>query len=86
MTQTAIVLGDLNNNRKVDVSDARIALRLAVGLEKSPPDGVTFEMVDVSLNSKIGVEDARMILNSAINDGGIESLYRREIMNKTANK
>lgn len=85
-TNGDIILGDLNKNRKVDVADARIALRLAVGLDNSPPDGITFEMVDVSLNNKIEVEDARMILNAAINDGGIESLYRREIMNKTANK
>lgn len=65
------ILGDLNGNGSVDVGDARIALRLAVGLEKSLPEGITFEAVDLSLNDNIDVEDARLILRGAV---GLEEL------------
>ena len=72
-----IIIGDLNKNGKVDVSDARIALRLAVGLDKELPEGITFEMVDVSLNDEIDTADARLILIAATSDDGVEFHYSR---------
>lgn len=60
-----IVKGDLNNNGETDVGDARIALRLAVGLDE-PTKELTLEKVDVSVNDKIDVEDARLILRIAV--------------------
>ena len=80
-----IVIGDLNKNGEVDVSDARIALRLAVGLDKNLPDGITFEMVDVSLNDEIDTADARLILKSATRRVSLEYLYREELTNKAEN-
>ena len=80
-----IIIGDLNKNGEVDVSDARIALRLAVGLDKELPEGITFEMVDVSLNDEIDTADARLILKSATRRVSLENLYREELTNKAEN-
>ena len=80
-----IIIGDLNKNGEVDVSDARIALRLAVGLDKELPEGITFEMVDVSLNDEIDTADARLILKSATRRVSLEYLYREELTNKAEN-
>lgn len=61
----SIIVGDFNGNGTVDVGDARIALRLAVGLDE-PTKELTLEKVDVSVNDKIDVEDARLILRIAV--------------------
>lgn len=69
----SVVLGDLNKNGKVDVVDARLALRIAVGLEELP-ENMKLEEVDVSINDKIDVEDARLILREAVGCSNNRSL------------
>lgn len=61
----SIIVGDFNGNGTVDVGDARIALRLAVGLDE-PTKELTLEKVDVSVNDVIDIEDARILLRIAV--------------------
>lgn len=61
----SIIAGDLNGNGTVDVGDARIALRLAVGLDE-PTNELSLEKVDVSVNDIIDIEDARILLRIAV--------------------
>lgn len=64
--------GDYDNNGSVDVTDARMALRTAVGLEKALT-GEDFTCVDIDNDKSISVEDARAILRTAV---GLEpSIY-----------
>ena len=60
-----LVAGDLNGNGAVDVGDARIALRLAVGLDELTKE-LTLEKADVSVNDEIDIEDARILLRIAV--------------------
>lgn len=61
----SIIAGDLNGNAAVDVGDARVALRLAVGLDE-PTKELSLEKVDVSVNDIIDIEDARILLRIAV--------------------
>ncbi len=56
--------GDVDGDGKVDVSDARAALRAAVGLEK--PDAKQTAAADVDGDGKVTVNDAREILRTAV--------------------
>lgn len=61
----SFVLGDLNRNGRVDVNDARMVMRLSVGLEEYSEE-LTFYMADVSLDDKVDVTDARMLIRMAV--------------------
>ena len=65
--------GDVDGNGKVDTSDARLALRRAIGLEKYPEGSCEFKACDVNRDNKVGTDDARFILRHAIGltDAGI---------------
>ena len=66
--------GDLDVNGHVDTADARIALRYAIKLEKTP-SRLMLMLGDVNHNNQIDTADARLILRYAI---GLEaSLGRR---------
>lgn len=58
------VLGDINGDDKVEVADARLALRAAVALEVL--DEVQQKAGDVDKNDKVEVSDARLILRYAV--------------------
>lgn len=57
--------GDLDVDGAISVSDARIALRYAVGLEGTP-SRILVKVGDVGGDGKIGVDDARYILRYAV--------------------
>lgn len=63
-TLTIVVQGDLDGDGEVNVSDARKALRAAVGLETIN----IFQTIAADVDGKagIGVSDARMILREAV--------------------
>lgn len=63
--------GDIDGNGKVNVSDARLALRGAIGLIKL--GGLTLTAADADLSGKAEVTDARLILRNAI---GLENFIR----------
>ena len=57
--------GDLDSNGSVDAADARMALRYAVGLEKSP-SRMMLMIGDVNHTGEIDAGDARLILRYAV--------------------
>ena len=57
--------GDLDGSGAVEAADARIALRIAVGLETSP-DWAIFNAADVDGDGEITSADARLILRRAV--------------------
>jgi hypothetical protein len=61
--------GDINGDGKVTISDATIALRIAVGLEKA--SDYQMKSGDLNGNGKIDVSDVTKILRAAV---GIEVL------------
>lgn len=70
--------GDADGDGKVTVSDARLVLRMAIGLEKSPAaDSDYFNRLKLSSDNKeaLTVSDARLILRTAIGLGTISSIY-----------
>lgn len=69
----SVLFGDNNFDGKVDVSDARLALRAAINLEDWGSDSTDkrFIVSDVNSDNKISVEDARLILRCAIGLGKI---------------
>lgn len=64
-TAETIMLGDADKDGKISVTDARIALRLSIGLEKSLSDAQIYAC-HVSDNPGISITDARTILRAAI--------------------
>lgn len=58
--------GDLDGDDLVTASDARLALRGAVGLEKYAPGSVEFRAADADGNNKLEAGDARLILRRAV--------------------
>ncbi len=58
------VLGDINGDKKIEVADARLALRAAVALETL--DEVQQKAGDVDGNGEVEVADARKILRYAV--------------------
>ncbi|MBR5410676.1 MAG: dockerin type I repeat-containing protein [Clostridia bacterium] len=61
-----LLLGDVDNDGKVTASDARLALRGAVGLESYAPDSRSFKAADVNLDNQLTAADARLILRKAV--------------------
>jgi len=58
--------GDANNDDKITVVDARIALRFAIGLDEIPDDGIQFILCDIDGDGSVTVSDARLVLRAAI--------------------
>lgn len=56
--------GDIDNDKKITASDARLALRNAVKLEILNEEQL--EAADVDLSGKVDASDARMILRGAV--------------------
>jgi len=56
--------GDVDSNGKVDSTDARLALRAAVGLDKL--SDTQAKAADVDKNNKVDSTDARLILRAAV--------------------
>lgn len=63
-------LGDTDGNKKITVSDARKALRIAANLESVTPEAL--KNADIDNDGKITVADARNILRYAVNLSGFE--------------
>ena len=61
---TAENIGDVDGDGKVTASDARLALRAAVGLETF--DAETTDVADADRDGKITASDARLILRAAV--------------------
>lgn len=58
-----VILGDVNRDGKVDVNDARLILRYAVGLETANEN--LKAIADINSDGKITVDDAREVLRQA---------------------
>ena len=56
-------LGDVNNDKKVNASDARLTLRAAANLEKFTADQKV--AADINFDNKVNAADARIILRIA---------------------
>ena len=69
-TQT-FLLGDVDLNGKIEAADARLALRLAVGLETFEAGTIQFIAADADHSGKSEASDARLILRAAV---GLEEL------------
>jgi len=63
--QPAVLPGDMNGDGKIGISDATIALLIAVGLLKTPTQEQT-QAGDINGNGKIDVADVVMILRIAV--------------------
>ena len=69
MSALAGMTGDVDANGKVDSTDARLALRAAVGLDTLTEDAK--KAADVDFNNTVDATDARFILRAAV---GLEKL------------
>ena len=58
------MLGDVDFSKKVDATDARLALRAAVGLDKL--SDTAKKAADVDKNNAVDATDARIILRVAV--------------------
>ena len=67
----AYLLGDVDKDGKITASDARLALRAAVGLEDYAAGSAEFLAADVDRDEKLTASDARSILRAAV---GLEEL------------
>ena len=63
--------GDVDGNGGVDAADARLALRIAVGLDDVKAGSPQFAAADVDDSGDVTAADARLILRAAV---GLESL------------
>ena len=64
MSALAGMTGDVDANGKVDSTDARLALRAAVGLDTLTEDAK--KAADVDFNNTVDATDARFILRAAV--------------------
>ena len=72
----ANVLGDVSGNGSVDAADARLALRIAVGLEEAcKPGSPAYAAADANGSGTVDSADARLILRAAV---GLETLEKPE--------
>lgn len=60
------VPGDVDGSGHVDSSDARTALRTAVGLENFDEDTAEFRVLDINSDGEISADDARLILRVSV--------------------
>ncbi len=73
VTAQANSLGDIDGNNFVDAADARLALRIAVGLEdRMGPGTPQYAAADADGNGTVEAADARILLRVAV---GLESLH-----------
>ncbi|MBQ6067699.1 MAG: dockerin type I repeat-containing protein [Clostridia bacterium] len=63
----AFLIGDVDNNGKVESADARLALRASVKLENYAEGTQPYLAADVDHNGKIESSDARSILRASVN-------------------
>lgn len=61
-----LVVGDSDGNGQINSEDARLALRLSVGLENFAPDSVQYRACDVDVFTGVTSSDARSILRAGI--------------------
>lgn len=61
---TPVMYGDLNNDKKVNATDALIALKIAVGKQKA--DEQLIKLADVDGNKQVNANDALLILKKAV--------------------
>lgn len=66
LSANSLKKGDADGDGKTDVGDARLVLRIAIGLETIVSAGTSFTVCDTDGNGKIDVSDARNILRIAI--------------------
>ena len=66
----AAELGDVDSSGKVDATDARLALRAAVGLDKLSKEQI--KLADVDFSGSVDATDARLILRAAV---GLDKLH-----------
>ena len=69
--ENTYLLGDVDQDGKITASDARLALRCSVGLEKYASDSAPFLAGDVDRDGRITAGDARTILRVSVH---LESL------------
>lgn len=65
LRNTIIIVGDADGDGKATASDARLALRLAVGLESYEADSLTYKALNVN-GGVIDSSDARDILRASV--------------------
>lgn len=66
-----IIIGDVDGDRKISAADARLALRMSVGLENFSKNSTAFIAADIDQDGAISASDARSILRATV---GIEKL------------
>ena len=59
-------LGDVDGSGVVDTADARLALRIAVGLEKDAAGSPRYTAADVDFSGAVDTADARTILRVSV--------------------
>lgn len=64
VANTYVLAGDIDSDGDVTTADARIALRIAIGLD--PLNDVILWRADMNDDGRVGTDDARMILRIAI--------------------
>ena len=68
-------LGDVDGNKKVNETDAQLALKAAVGTENYKEGSKKFLAADADLSGKLAAADARLILRNAIGVGDLPAAY-----------
>lgn len=68
---SANILGDVDGDKDITPSDARLALRASVNLENFAPGSAEFLACDVDLDGYVTASDARLILRASV---GLETL------------
>ncbi len=61
-----VVCGDADGDGKISASDARLALRASVGLEKYKEDSCYYKAANVESQDKMSASDARLILRASV--------------------
>lgn len=79
VTSMALIPGDVDGNGKTEATDARLALRAAVGLDVLSEDEKI--AADVDHNGTVDATDARLILRSAV---GLEKLPESPTQNEVS--
>ncbi len=66
LSANAAALGDVNRDGKLNTSDARLALRGAIGLEAYKKGSEEYTAADIIADGVLGTDDARLILRIAV--------------------
>lgn len=74
----AAIAGDINGSGEPDVSDARVALREAIGLYDSELTDTMIDMTDYDYSGKTDIKDARLILRAAIRLDPVKHYFSAE--------